>query len=109
MPGFGEKLVGTIAALVDQARAENEADRRIAETKRGLIQLAKRHPENWELIRALSDPPFFTRQMNVPHEHIEGVQETLCDIYFDYKRRHGDEPMITIEENVDLTPSRAPF
>lgn len=108
MPGFGEKLIGTIGALVDQAHAENEADRRLAETKRDLIQLAEQHPDNWELIKALSDPPFLTLQMNVPHEHIEGVQEALCNIYLDYKRRYGDEPMITIEGTVDLTPSRVP-
>lgn len=108
MLNIGEKLVGTIAALVDQAHAENEADRRIAKTKRDLIQLAEQHPDNWKLIRALSDPPFLTLQMNVPHEHIEGVQEALCNIYLDYIRRHGDKPMITIEGTVDLTPSRVP-
>lgn len=103
MPGFGEKLVDTIAAFVEQAHAENEADRRIAKTKRDLIQLAEQHPDNWELIKALSDPPFLTLQMNVPMEQIEGVQKVLCDIYLDNKRRHGDKPMITIEGTVSLS------
>lgn len=107
MPGFAEKLIGTITALVDQARAENEADRRLAEITRDLIQLVKAYPDNWELIRTLSDPPFLTLQMNVPMKYIEGIQGALCDIYFDYKRQHGDEPMITIEGNTDLTPFRA--
>ena len=109
MTSFSEKIMNSMAALVDQAQTENEADGRFAETKRDLIRLARRHPDNWELIRALSDPPFLTLQMNVPHKHIEGIQKALSSIYFNYKRRYGDEPMITIEGNIDLTPSRAPF
>lgn len=109
MTSFIEKLTGSMAALVNQARAENEADRCLAQTKRDLIQLAERYPDNWDIIRALADPPFLTLQMNVPMEHIEDIQEALCDIYFDYKRRHGDKPTITIEGNIDLTRSRARF
>lgn len=98
MTSFLEMINDTVAAIKDRAYAEIEADERIAQAADEVIQFAKCHAGNGDIIRTLIEPPILS-QLGIPMEQAEKVRDTIMDIRYSYIRQYGDKPVTILENN----------
>lgn len=100
MTSFLEMISDSFAAIKDRAYAEIEADERIAQIEDEVIQFARCHADNQDIIRLFMEPPLLS-ELGIPLERTEKLRDTILDIRHSYIRQYGDKPATILENNED--------